>query len=276
MKQILSSLQDVTLSRIRNPILGAFVFSWSALNIKGLALFLLNPVPEKITQIKSWQVNYTDDLFIPLGLSVIYLVILPLIQIAHQYLDEGLFQPIKYKIKHQSLRNYYKGMREVNEYKAESDEQRIAALKEANLLTWPDEKKRMIASVLNNKEELSNKVSELKEIEVRVEPALNRARHTSEAYKHYVSKLSLIKNTLSHSSINAPHKRNQLNESLEMIIKDLLAINKGDYEKASHLFTHYITANPELSEDFEAHLNSYLLNQSKLENSTREKIELRS
>ncbi|MEZ9831902.1 hypothetical protein AB4270_21840 [Vibrio cyclitrophicus] len=259
MKQILSSLQDVTLSRIRNPILGAFFLSWIALNIKGVAIFLLNSVPEKITQIKNWQANSIDDLLIPLLLSLVYLLVLPLLQIAYQYIDEGFFQSKKFKIKHQSLRSYYKGMREVNEYKAESDEQRIAKLKEENLLTWPDEKKRISAIALNNKEDFSKKVSELREIEIRVEPALNELHNTSKAYECYMSELSMMKNNLRDTGVD--NDSNELREVLDLIVKDFWFINRGECKQASNIFSYFSS-----DSDLAKHHESYLRNVDKLEN----------
>lgn len=242
MKQIITSLQEVTLSRIRNPILGAFIFSWSALNIKGLALFLFNPIPEKIVQIKNWQPNSTDDLLIPLGLSFLYLVLLPLLQIAHQYLEEGFFQPIKYKIKHRSLRNYYKGMREVNESKADADEERIAKLKEANVLNWPDEKKRITAISLKHKEDISKKIREMKEIELKVIPTLERSKTQTEAYKEYTHRLSLITNALGPTKDDET-RNDELVKCLGLVLKDLQAINRGKFKEATHLKTHYIFPN---------------------------------
>ncbi|MCG6363887.1 hypothetical protein [Vibrio fluvialis] len=261
MKQIINSLQEATVARIRNPILGTFILSWSILNIKGLAIFLFSSVPEKLEIIRNWEPVVTDDLFSPLALTVGYLVILPFFQIALQYLDEGIFEPRKYKIKHQSLRNYYKGLRNVNEYKAESDEDRIAKLKEANVLNWPDEKKRMSAIAMNHKLDVSKKVKEMQELAQKVEPALERSYIQSQAYEQYAIRLSMIKGVLASDDRN--NKDDELVTNLDLIIKDIQAINTSNFDKVGRLYSYHIKNGSKFGKDFEEQFSKYLLDKKK-------------
>ncbi len=261
MKQIINSLQEATVARIRNPILGTFILSWSILNIKGLAIFLFSSVPEKLEIIRNWEPVVTDDLFSPLALTVGYLVILPFFQIALQYLDEGIFEPRKYKIKHQSLRNYYKGLRNVNEYKAESDEDRIAKLKEANVLNWPDEKKRMSAIAMNHKLDVSKKVKEMQELAQKVEPALERSYIQSQAYEQYVIRLSMIKGVLASDDRNS--KTDELVTNLDLIIKDIQAINTSNFDKVGRLYSYHIKNGSKFGKDFEEQFSKFLLDKKK-------------
>ncbi|MCZ4371172.1 hypothetical protein O4H50_05165 [Vibrio diazotrophicus] len=262
MKKILNSLQEVAVARIRNPILGTFILSWSVLNIKGLVLFLFIPVSEKIMLIRNWEPIYTHDLLYPLGLTIGYLAILPFFQIAHQYLEEGVFEPIKYKIKHQNLRNYYKGMRDVNEYKADSDEGRIVKLKEANVLNWPDEKKRISAIALNHKLDISKKIKEMHEIAQKVEPALEQSYMQSQAYEQYVVRLSMIKGVLANATFKDSNSI-ELVDNLDLIIKDLQAINKGEFNKAGRLYNTHIGNGSKMGIDFEEQFSKFLLTKKK-------------
>lgn len=235
--------------------------SWSILNIKGLAIFLFSSVPEKLEIIRNWEPVVTDDLFSPLALTVGYLVILPFFQIALQYLDEGIFEPRKYKIKHQSLRNYYKGLRNVNEYKAESDEDRIAKLKEANVLNWPDEKKRMSAIAMNHKLDVSKKIKEMQELAQKVEPALERSYIQSQAYEQYVIRLSMIKGVLASDDRNS--KTDELVTNLDLIIKDIQAINTSNFDKVGRLYSYHIKNGSKFGKDFEEQFSKFLSDKKK-------------
>ena len=52
MKDIVKSIKDNATSRLKNPVVGAFVLAWTVLNINGVSLFLLVDSTTKIERLK--------------------------------------------------------------------------------------------------------------------------------------------------------------------------------------------------------------------------------
>ena len=79
LKEIFSSLLDSTKERLKNPILGAFVFSWLAINwrIVLILLFSSKTVEQRISYIEENFINIWFYFWIPLFISIFYIAILP-------------------------------------------------------------------------------------------------------------------------------------------------------------------------------------------------------
>ncbi|CAM1363514.1 conserved protein of unknown function [Tenacibaculum soleae] len=79
MKGILNAILDTSKDRLKNPFIGAFVFSWIAINWKPIATFLLSDQSIEI-RIEKIQLNYSslwETLLLPLIIAGIYIVVLP-------------------------------------------------------------------------------------------------------------------------------------------------------------------------------------------------------
>ncbi|ELA9293056.1 hypothetical protein QUO15_004523 [Vibrio parahaemolyticus] len=256
MNQIITSIHETTLNRIRNPIIGTFVFSWLLLNIKGVAYFLLSSVERKINIIKSWNPTLESDFGIPAAVTIAYLILLPLIQLAYQYFDDVMLQPVKHDFKHQSLINYYKSLKAVNERKADSDEERIARMKDEKILNWVDEKKRMSATILANREEYSKQVSELKDIEKKVLPTLELHKLKENRLNEYIKRLKIVKSTLNGNAGELPDDASERLEFIDHVITDLEGIITNSDESATNLIKAYQGKYVFLIDEPEMHLRS--------------------
>ena len=78
-KEFFLSFIESTKERLKNPMIGAFVIAWIAVNWRFLAIlfFSSKKIEDKITfiEVKYFDLNY--NLWIPLGFAVFYVLILP-------------------------------------------------------------------------------------------------------------------------------------------------------------------------------------------------------
>ena len=79
MKDIVKSIKDNATSRLKNPVVGAFVLAWTVLNINGISLFILVDATTKIEMVKGKSWGLVDDFVLPLLVAVTYLIVLPLL-----------------------------------------------------------------------------------------------------------------------------------------------------------------------------------------------------
>ncbi|OHY89448.1 hypothetical protein BI375_23640 [Vibrio rotiferianus] len=228
MKQLLTSLKDTATTRLKNPILGAFVFCWMSINIKGLAVFLLSDNNNKLHIVKSWQPNIFDDAVLPLSLTIAYLVILPWLHLAYQALDEGIITRVRHSIKNKALSRYYSELRDVNEKKIDSNEEYISRLKEANVINWSDEKKRISAINIEQRKQFSKKVAELTEIEKLVTPKLESSADMKLHIESYLQALTLLENALTKSELKNDSGAHEVAQHLKLIHNDLAVVLKGE------------------------------------------------
>ncbi|OEE77845.1 hypothetical protein A130_14000 [Vibrio genomosp. F6 str. FF-238] len=256
MKQIITSLHETTLSRIRNPIIGTFIFSWLLLNIKGVSYFLLSSRAQKLDIIHNWTPALDSDFGVPALITVCYLVLLPLLQLAYQYFDDVMLQPVKHDFKHQSLINYYKSLKAVNEKKADSDEERIAKMKDEKILDWIDEKKRISSIVLSNREEHSKRISELDQIESKVLPTLELHTRKDNKLNEYIKRLKLVQNTLNNAPTPPPKALLERIDFIKYVIADLEAIATNSDDTATNLIQAYQGNFVFLIDEPEMHIHS--------------------
>lgn len=66
MNNVIFSLKENINVRLKNPLLGAFVFAWVSLHIKGFGIFLLVNTEEKIAMLRKKDWLFFDDVFLPL------------------------------------------------------------------------------------------------------------------------------------------------------------------------------------------------------------------
>lgn len=81
MKEIINSILDSTKDRLKNPLLGAFVFSWLIFNWKPLfyILFSNNSIENKIDFITECYCLINNNFWFPLMFSIFYIIMFPYI-----------------------------------------------------------------------------------------------------------------------------------------------------------------------------------------------------
>ncbi|MCG6270677.1 hypothetical protein K6U70_00385 [Vibrio vulnificus] len=140
MKDIIKSLKDNVTSRVRNPIVGAFALAWTALNINGVATFILadNALRLEIVKNKQWLVF--DDLIYPMMLAILYLVILPILNLVYEYLNDGVINSLRNKHRNKNETEMFVLQKATVTAKVESDEEYIRKLKDKDIERWLEEK----------------------------------------------------------------------------------------------------------------------------------------
>lgn len=98
MDSVISSVKDNINLRLKNPFIGAFVFSWVSLHIKGVSIFFLVDTQGKIAILNKKNWLFLGDIFFPLLLSLILLIALPLINLLYDYFNSGWLIPKRLQV----------------------------------------------------------------------------------------------------------------------------------------------------------------------------------
>jgi hypothetical protein len=83
----ISSIREASLLRLKSPLIGAFFFSWFALNINGIALFIMVDMSQRIEMVKGKSWFFVDDVVYPFIIASCYLVFLPLLHLLYDVFD---------------------------------------------------------------------------------------------------------------------------------------------------------------------------------------------
>lgn len=77
MKDLLNSLKETVNDRIRNPLIGAFIFAWFVFNWKPIMFFLLSDlkVEDRISKIEDTYASVWNTLFYPFAFAIVYVVL---------------------------------------------------------------------------------------------------------------------------------------------------------------------------------------------------------
>ncbi|MEI8607852.1 hypothetical protein P4S70_01430 [Enterovibrio sp. Hal110] len=145
MKDIVKSIKDNATSRLKNPVVGAFVLAWTVLNINGVSLFLLVDSTTKIELVKGKSWGLVDDFAIPLLVAVIYLITLPLLNMAYEFINDGLINFHRNRQRNITAKKLAIQKRETVIAEIESDMTYLKKLKDKEIDHWLDQK-----SVRNN------------------------------------------------------------------------------------------------------------------------------
>lgn len=147
MNDFISSLKENINVRLKNPLLGAFVFSWVSLHIKGFGIFLLVDTEEKIAMLRKKDWLFFDDAFLPFILSIIILMFLPLVNLLYDKFEGGWIVPKRLKI-----------LREKTIAEVRAEKKYVKEFEYENLSTLLNSKRQLEISTAN----LSDVVDEIK------------------------------------------------------------------------------------------------------------------
>lgn len=163
MKDILKSVKDNATSRLTNPVVGAFVLAWCALNINGLATFVLSDNSRKLEIIshKHWAI--TNDVMLPLGIAFMYLLLLPSLNLAYEYVSDGIINSIRDRHKNTNDKARFLRKKSTVAAKIESDEEFIRKLKDQQIEGWLEEKSKRNKEFIQQKERYSALIAQLNE-----------------------------------------------------------------------------------------------------------------
>ncbi|HHC6526321.1 TPA: hypothetical protein ACN34I_003495 [Vibrio parahaemolyticus] len=161
MKSIINSIQENAMHRLKNPLIGAFLFSWTVWNSSDLLMFILNDNAHKIDMIKQSSFNLWDDFWAPTGLTLLYLLLIPTLNMLHERLVDGTINKRRNIFKQQALQEHYVSVKETVVAKLDSDENEIRKLRDRQLDKWSEEKKQMQERVKGAMASYADKLSKI-------------------------------------------------------------------------------------------------------------------
>ena len=161
MKTLINSLQENTTNRLKNPLIGAFVFSWTIWNSSDLLVFLLSASERKIALVEQAKFNLTNDLFAPFGLTLMYLLLVPVLNMLYERLIDGVVNKHRNAFNQKTLQQHYYTVKKTTIAKLDSDEEENRKLRDRQLDTWADEKRQMSESVIGFRREYSEKMARI-------------------------------------------------------------------------------------------------------------------
>ncbi|QIY10423.1 hypothetical protein FOC33_16900 [Plesiomonas shigelloides] len=206
MNEVLKSIKENATSRMKNPIIGAFVLSWIALNINGVAKFILVSSSEKIKIIESKQWILTDDIIFPFLIATVYLLLLPVLNIAYEKMNDGYFNLKRSEIKNETAQKIAEMRKKTVSQEVEADVGYIRILKEKQVETWVE------SQSIRNREIIALK-----------------AKH-SKFITSADEKVRDLQNTNNNSAIEIKNLRDNLNEmhadqaSQRSVVEDMMSI----------------------------------------------------
>ncbi|ELV8644689.1 hypothetical protein QNE66_004412 [Vibrio vulnificus] len=220
MKDLLKSVKDNATSRLKNPVVGAFVLAWCALNINGLATFLLSDNAKKLEIVANKNWSIVDDVALPLSVSFIYLILLPILNLAYEYVSDGVINSIRDKNKNANDVARFFRLKSTVAAKVEADEEFIRKLKEQQIEGWLEEQSKRNREFLQLKERYSSLIAQLNEKEQQL--VIQRSEWSSDIQE--------LKNKINTQDIDAASKLTYLESSLGGMEKILDSIDGELFE----------------------------------------------
>lgn len=215
MKDIFRSLKTNFTSRFSNPVFGAFVLSWCALNINGLATFILSDTENRLSIIsnKSWVI--LDDVVLPLVIALCYLLLLPILNLAYEYVNDGFINSFRDKHKNKLKRDEFVRLKSTVSAKIEADEEYVRKLKEKEVDSWVEEKTTRNNEVIQLKEKYSATIAVLKQ----------RDHQLALSFRERKSEVEEISAKLTDAEEEYVQKLNYL----ESFLYDIQELNKNEF-----------------------------------------------
>ena len=140
MKDILNVIKENTTSRLKNHIIGSYLFSWVLCHIQDILIFIMSPKDKQLELISSSSFDSYDDIAKPLFFMVLYLFVLPFLNITY----ERFFyfcQKKRIRIKNNYMIDYYTNITESNIAKVKSNEDHAKELTTKELESWVSQKR---------------------------------------------------------------------------------------------------------------------------------------
>jgi hypothetical protein len=225
MKDIVKSIKDNATSRLKNPVVGAFVLAWTVLNINGVSLFLLVDSATKIEMVKGKSWGLADDFVLPLLVAITYLLVLPLLNMAYEFINDSLINFHRNRQRNITAKKLAIQKRETVIAEIESDMAYLQKLKDKDIDNWLEQKTVRNNEFITLKERYSKLVSD-----------------SAEDKRKSLSELSAIKSQLftiksEHENLEKEKQKKRLaveqaTDQIETLLKSIE--NRGDDGKLTH------------------------------------------
>jgi len=123
MTSFLKQLQDLAISRVKNTLFLTFVMAWATINYDFILTLLFSSinVEDKIEYIKLFPFSIDKSFLYPLGITLIYQLLLPLLNLGLSLIKEKTVNKWIMIHKNTSLKNYYESKEDVEKAKAKTE-----------------------------------------------------------------------------------------------------------------------------------------------------------
>lgn len=160
MKDIVKSIKDNATSRLKNPIVGAFILAWTVLNINGISLFMLGDSTTKIEIVKGKSWGTFDDFVLPLLVAIIYLLALPILNMLYELINDGWINFYRYRRRNITAKELAIQKKETVIAEIEADKTYIQKQKDKDIYNWIEQKTARNNEFIALKERYSKLVSD--------------------------------------------------------------------------------------------------------------------
>ena len=168
MQKTIDSIKESLLERFKNPLIGTFVLVWLVTNIKIIAEMIFSDNQRRILLVNSLTFDLVSDLAIPVFFCVIYLYLIPYLNLLHEKVYELRISAIRTKNKNAHLRWFYQNQSKLNEQKIRSQEAYLNKKIEMNLENWSNERVNLNALIASHKIKESNQENNISELILQV------------------------------------------------------------------------------------------------------------
>ncbi|MBU2932215.1 hypothetical protein [Vibrio cyclitrophicus] len=232
MKDVFKSLKDNATSRLKNPVVGAFVLSWCALNINGLTIFMLSGTSDKIHIVsnKVWSLN--EDILLPLFIATLYLVLLPLLNLVYELINDGVINSFRHRRQNAADKERFLQQKSTVGAKIEADEEFIRKLKDKEVENWLQEKALRSKQMIEQKAKYAELFKSSSEKEQMFYQSRSELNNIIENLK---SELEITEQQFNHSEQDAAAKVIYLDDILTNMSKIIDSLAESDNYSSSEL-----------------------------------------
>ncbi|TOB47936.1 hypothetical protein CGK04_24090, partial [Vibrio parahaemolyticus] len=124
-------------------------------------LFLLSNNAEKIEMVKGSRFELQNDLLFPLVISVVYLIVVPVLNMLYERIVDGVINKYRNAFKQKTLQDHYYSVKRTTIAKLDSDEEENRKLRDRQLDTWAEEKQRMSETIIQFRAEHAARMAKL-------------------------------------------------------------------------------------------------------------------
>ncbi|GEM_PF-4201698 len=159
MKNFLSAVYSEMSNRLKTPLLGTFALCWVVYNHSHVAKLVFSDNAQRLLLIEKTPFYWLSDLFIPLGFSLLYIFIIPVVQWGLDIAKYNLIEKHRTKTHHAQLLEKYRSQTRV------AKQQSKASAEYWNILN-KNHAENAAQQIINLKAQVSSKMEQIRELEV--------------------------------------------------------------------------------------------------------------
>ncbi|MFM4926293.1 hypothetical protein ACEUC2_07000 [Aeromonas veronii] len=192
----IKEIQDILISRFNNTIISSLFLSFLMMNSRGILIFTLSNKETKIEILKNWQPDLFWDCFMPLVISAIYIMAIPL---ASATLKKHVTNRI-YKLEQDAERDKtlisLNGMQDIEIAKVKSTAEYAEKYAHNEIQNWINEKDETISNLKKAQELNATLTKKNTELTDEVNKLSANSNYYSMLYERSINTMSLIDGAL--------------------------------------------------------------------------------